>query len=378
MRHPNFRPLLETTCLSLLLLSAVDLKCNLKTKYQKQNVLLGQIGAGCTYKALVESSSTKNPITMIKKEFPWWGELHGWWHTNHAYNSTWSAADSGQKFTRHVVELFKLWPDPLGGDPSFSSAEDLMSVDVKMPLLMIQLLPPPFCSEQGSSSSAAPPLPHFRSSPLSAAPLPVLFFSESMFASPSPLPFFSQKPAPSPLPPVASEHLSLAPLLSPMPGSPAILSLHPSVFNKGNPINLNDNPPFPFVSPCPKLQPIHPSLEQDQALLKPSCHQSHPQFQQAQQERSEVKCHHLQYSYWKENGKANSHLAECQHQFTMQHEQYAHEEAMVAQELEKMKLTVKLEELWGQNLTLQRGVAGGEDQGPSLTNEDVHKLNNSL
>ncbi|KAI5996037.1 hypothetical protein F5J12DRAFT_896377 [Pisolithus orientalis] len=82
------------------------------------------------------------------------------------------------------------------------------------------------------------------------------------------------------------------------------------------------------------------------------------QFQQAQQERSEAKCHHLQYGYWKENEKANSSLAECQHQLAMQHEQYANEEAMVAQELEKMKLTVKLEELQGQNLALQKGVAG--------------------
>ncbi|KAI6144061.1 hypothetical protein BKA82DRAFT_33837 [Pisolithus tinctorius] len=49
----------------------------------------------------------------------------------------------------------------------------------------------------------------------------------------------------------------------------------------------------------------------------------------------------------------------------MQHELFAHEETMAAQELEKMKLTVKLEELCVQNLTLQKGIAGGEDQGPS-------------
>ncbi|KAI5981692.1 hypothetical protein F5J12DRAFT_900666 [Pisolithus orientalis] len=208
-----------------------------------------------------------------------------------------------------------------------------------------------------------------------------------------------------------------------MPGSPAILSPHPPVFNKGNPISLNDDPPFPFISPHLKLQPTHPFLEQDQALLKPRsastpntddssdsditssnmfsmlCFSSSSpptttlllddsdsklssnfvqQFQQAQQERSEAKCHHLQYGYWKENEKANSSLAECQHQLAMQHEQYANEEAMVAQELEKMKLTVKLEELQGQNLALQKRVAGGGDQGPLSTNEDVHKLNNSL
>ncbi|KAI6009583.1 hypothetical protein F5J12DRAFT_698897, partial [Pisolithus orientalis] len=70
---------------------------SLKTKYQKQNALLGQTGAGHTYEDLVDNSSMKNIIAMIEKEFPWWGELHGWWHTNPAYNSTWSAADSGQE-----------------------------------------------------------------------------------------------------------------------------------------------------------------------------------------------------------------------------------------------------------------------------------------
>ncbi|KAI6148126.1 hypothetical protein BKA82DRAFT_4015169 [Pisolithus tinctorius] len=94
------------------------------------------------------------------------------------------------------------------------------------------------------------------------------------------------------------------------------------------------------------------------------------QFQQAQQERSEAKCHHLQYGYWKEMRRPTATWLNC--------EQYAHEEAIAALELEKMKLAVKSEELQGQNLALQRGVAGGEDQDPSSTNEDVHKLNNSL
>ncbi|KAI5991082.1 hypothetical protein F5J12DRAFT_697973, partial [Pisolithus orientalis] len=69
----------------------------LKNKYQKQIALLGQMGAGYTYEDLVDSSSTKNIIAMIEKEFPWWGKLHGWWCTNPAYNSTWSAADSRQE-----------------------------------------------------------------------------------------------------------------------------------------------------------------------------------------------------------------------------------------------------------------------------------------
>ncbi|KAI5998949.1 hypothetical protein F5J12DRAFT_784792 [Pisolithus orientalis] len=229
------------------------------------------MGAGCTYEDLVGSNSAKNIIITIKKEFPWWGELHGWWCMNPAYNNTWSANVSRQDFAKHVVELFELWPNPLGGDPSFSS----------------------------------PPL--------------------------------------SPLPPVASKCLSLASSLSSiMPGSPAVLSAPPSVFNKGNSISLNDDPPFPFLSPCPKIQLKCLSLEQDQALLKPSFIQ---EFQQVQQQRSEAKHHQLQYGYLEENEKSNSCLAGCEHQIVRQHEQHVHGEVMAAQELEKIKLSVKLEEL---------------------------------
>ncbi|KIN93122.1 hypothetical protein M404DRAFT_36380 [Pisolithus tinctorius Marx 270] len=98
------------------------------------------------------------------------------------------------------------------------------------------------------------------------------------------------------------------------------------------------------------------------------------QFQQAQQNRSEVKRHQLEYGYWRTRQKATTLLANRKHQLTMQRELFAHEEAMVAQELEKMKLTVKLEELWAQNLTLQKGIAGGEDQGPSSGTQDVYLL----
>ncbi|KAI6006307.1 hypothetical protein F5J12DRAFT_940181, partial [Pisolithus orientalis] len=207
----------------------------------------------------------------------------------------------------------------------------------------------------------------------------------------------------------------------------------PSTFNRANSISLNNNPP-PFISHHPKLQPAHPSLEQDQPLLKhwsastpntdessnsditssnmfsalrlssssppsvtafsddsnsklsskPSCKHAWEtatdklsldltsvsltfvkQFQQVQQDRSEVKHHWLEYGYWRTHQKATTLLADRKHQLTMQCELFAHEEVMVAQELEKMKLTVKLEELWAQNLALQKGVAGGEDQGPS-------------
>ncbi|KAI6143455.1 hypothetical protein BKA82DRAFT_34848 [Pisolithus tinctorius] len=98
------------------------------------------------------------------------------------------------------------------------------------------------------------------------------------------------------------------------------------------------------------------------------------QFQQAQQDRSEVKHHQLEYGYWRTCQKATGISANHEHQLTMQCELFTHEEAMVAQELEKMKLAIKLEELQAQNLALQKGVAGGEDQGPSSGTQDVYPL----
>ncbi|KAI6015017.1 hypothetical protein F5J12DRAFT_911553 [Pisolithus orientalis] len=98
------------------------------------------------------------------------------------------------------------------------------------------------------------------------------------------------------------------------------------------------------------------------------------QFQQAQQDRSEVKHHQLEYGYWRTCQKATTLLASHEHQLTMQHKLFTHEETMAAQELEKMKLTVKLEEPHAQNLTLQKGVAGSEDQVPSSSNQDVYLL----
>ncbi|KAI6141370.1 hypothetical protein EDD17DRAFT_1516150 [Pisolithus thermaeus] len=84
----------------------------LESKYQKQNALLGQMGVGCTYKELMSGKRTRNIINMIQKEFPRWADLHGWWHTNPMYNSTWSSANSGQNFSVCVVELFKLQQTP--------------------------------------------------------------------------------------------------------------------------------------------------------------------------------------------------------------------------------------------------------------------------
>ncbi|KAI6003464.1 hypothetical protein F5J12DRAFT_687871, partial [Pisolithus orientalis] len=74
----------------------------LKQKYWKYIALLGQTGAGQTCDDPVSNTSTKNIIDGIQKEFPWWGDLHGWWCMNPAYNSMWSGADSGQNFAAHA------------------------------------------------------------------------------------------------------------------------------------------------------------------------------------------------------------------------------------------------------------------------------------
>ncbi|KAI6164201.1 hypothetical protein EDD17DRAFT_1474789, partial [Pisolithus thermaeus] len=84
----------------------------LKTKYRKQNALLGQTGAGCTYEDLLSNDKTKNILAAITKDFPWWADLHRWWRTNPAYNNTFSAADIRQDFATRAVELFKLQPTP--------------------------------------------------------------------------------------------------------------------------------------------------------------------------------------------------------------------------------------------------------------------------
>ncbi|KIN95947.1 hypothetical protein M404DRAFT_95704, partial [Pisolithus tinctorius Marx 270] len=79
--------------------------CSLKQKYQKSITLLGQTGAGWTYNNLVSNTSTKHTVRDKSKEFPWWGDLHGWWHTNPLYNSMWSGADSGQNFAACAARL---------------------------------------------------------------------------------------------------------------------------------------------------------------------------------------------------------------------------------------------------------------------------------
>ncbi|KAI6150131.1 hypothetical protein EDD17DRAFT_1766019 [Pisolithus thermaeus] len=97
----------------------------------------------------------------------------------------------------------------------------------------------------------------------------------------------------------------------------------------------------------------------------------------SQNKQSEVKCHHIDFNYWKMQERLSNREAECQHQLMIQHQKFMHEEMMAAQELERMRLEIELEKLQVQTLALQKGVAGGESQGTSnLT--DIHSSDHSV
>ncbi|KAI6156681.1 hypothetical protein BKA82DRAFT_33051 [Pisolithus tinctorius] len=96
------------------------------------------------------------------------------------------------------------------------------------------------------------------------------------------------------------------------------------------------------------------------------------QFQQAQQDWLEHKCSRMDFNYWKVKERKSARAEDHEHQLQMQRELHAHEQAMAAQEVEKMKLVVQLEQLRVQNLALQKGIAGGEDQGTSSDSQNVH------
>ncbi|KAG2093014.1 hypothetical protein BD769DRAFT_1335003, partial [Suillus cothurnatus] len=65
-------------------------------KYNEFNKELKQSGAGKTYAELQEDPTMRSLIDTKLEKFPWWPELHGWWHTNPAFNYAFSMADTGQ------------------------------------------------------------------------------------------------------------------------------------------------------------------------------------------------------------------------------------------------------------------------------------------
>ncbi|KAI6002358.1 hypothetical protein F5J12DRAFT_783839 [Pisolithus orientalis] len=91
-----------------------------------------------------------------------------------------------------------------------------------------------------------------------------------------------------------------------------------------------------------------------------------------QQDWLEHKCSQMDFDYWKEKDRKSAHMEDHKHWLQMQCELHVHKQVMAAQEVEKMKLVVQLEQLHIQNLALQKGIAGGEDQGTSTDSQDVH------
>ncbi|KAI5983432.1 hypothetical protein F5J12DRAFT_899731 [Pisolithus orientalis] len=284
------------------------------------------------------------------------------------------------------------------GKPPIPSPSSAVAHSSLFPLFNQQLLPavlspPPILSD--SSSHATPP---FRSEwPSLAIPLPPLFGNR--LSVPSVPPFVSDRGDLSsfalPSPPLFGiKH----PLLG-IPSPPALIT------DKGDPISLNDDP-IPFVSCCPNIQPMHPSLECNSSLLKPrsastpnmdessdldmlssnlfsGLHMSSSSTVPSDDSNCKLSSSKLSYwlehkhsqmdfDYWKVKERKSAHVEDQEHQLQIQCKLHVHEQAMVAQEVEKMKLVVQLEQLCVQNLTLQKGIAGGEDQGTSSDSQNIH------
>jgi hypothetical protein len=49
---------------------------------------------------------SKDILDQLLVTFPWWVDLHGWWRTNPAYNTSFSTADPGQDFATEAMTLF--------------------------------------------------------------------------------------------------------------------------------------------------------------------------------------------------------------------------------------------------------------------------------
>ncbi|KAG0692198.1 hypothetical protein DFH29DRAFT_818008, partial [Suillus ampliporus] len=78
----------------------------LRKKYNEINLQLGQTGAGLSFEELNENEKTKTLLDRLLQTFPWWVDLHGWWRTNPAYNTSFSTADPGQDFAAEAMDVF--------------------------------------------------------------------------------------------------------------------------------------------------------------------------------------------------------------------------------------------------------------------------------
>ncbi|KAG2342727.1 hypothetical protein BDR05DRAFT_885856 [Suillus weaverae] len=105
----------------------------LRKKYNEFNKDLKQSGARKTYAELQEDPKVKSLIETKLEKFPWWPELHGWWHTNPAFNHAFSTADAGQDFASATLEHFNLSKQPkllATGDDDAHTDDDLEDGEV--------------------------------------------------------------------------------------------------------------------------------------------------------------------------------------------------------------------------------------------------------
>ncbi|KAG2063601.1 hypothetical protein BDR04DRAFT_1033249, partial [Suillus decipiens] len=79
---------------------------SLRKKYNEINLQLGQTGAGLSFDELNANEKTRTLLDRLLQTFPWWVDLHGWWRTNPAYNTSYSTADPGQDFAAEAMDVF--------------------------------------------------------------------------------------------------------------------------------------------------------------------------------------------------------------------------------------------------------------------------------
>ncbi|KAG0700423.1 hypothetical protein DFH29DRAFT_774835, partial [Suillus ampliporus] len=78
----------------------------LRKKYNEINLQLGQTGARLSFEELNENEKMKTLLDCLLQTFPWWVDLHGWWRTHPAYNTSFLTADPGQDFAAEAMDVF--------------------------------------------------------------------------------------------------------------------------------------------------------------------------------------------------------------------------------------------------------------------------------
>ncbi|KAI6096278.1 hypothetical protein EDD16DRAFT_1452352, partial [Pisolithus croceorrhizus] len=78
----------------------------LHKKYNEANKGPGSTGAGLTAGEIQDNQELKKLLDKILLNFPWWEDLHGFWHTNPSYNTMFSTADPGQDFVAEAQQHF--------------------------------------------------------------------------------------------------------------------------------------------------------------------------------------------------------------------------------------------------------------------------------